>query len=117
MEYGIMKGKTEELLYLLLWGAEKLTRPSFRNLTDSYESWAYRNGLLREASRLQQQGYLEKHLLLPNDRVYRLTALGRIHALGGRDPVSQWSRDWDGLWRLVLFDIPIKQNSHRNRLR
>ena len=50
-----MKPKTEELLNLLLWSAEKLTRPTFRNLTDSYESWAYRNGLLRQVSALEKQ--------------------------------------------------------------
>ena len=30
-----------------------LVRPTFRNLTDSYESWAYRNGLLRQVSMLE----------------------------------------------------------------
>jgi len=49
--------------------------------------------------------------------MYRLTEEGRLHALGGRDPEKQWSRKWDGRWRLVLFDVPIGQNSRRDRLR
>ena len=42
-----MKPQTEEFLNFLLWSVEMLARPTFRNLTDSYESWAYRNNLLR----------------------------------------------------------------------
>jgi phenylacetic acid degradation operon negative regulatory protein len=26
--------------------------------------------------------------------------------LGGRDPEACWARKWDGLWRIVIFDIP-----------
>jgi phenylacetic acid degradation operon negative regulatory protein len=37
--------------------------------------------------------------------------------LGGRDPQAQWSRHWDGRWRLVLFDVPMGQNARRERLR
>ena len=45
-----MKPKTEAFLNFLLWSADKLANPTFRNLTDSYESWAYRNGLLRQVA-------------------------------------------------------------------
>ncbi|MBI3852026.1 MAG: hypothetical protein HY298_17345 [Verrucomicrobia bacterium] len=112
-----MKPKTEELLNLLLWSAEKLARPTFRNLTDSYESWAYRNGLLKQTAILERQQYLERNPAVPDDRMYRLTWQGRLHALGGRDPQTHWSREWDGRWRLVLFDVPTTQNTHRARLR
>ncbi len=113
----MMKPKTDELMNLLLWSAEKLAQPTFRNLTDSYESWAYRNGLLRQARSLEEQRLLERDPAAPDDRVYRLTWQGRLHALGGRDPQARWSRKWDGRWRLVLFDVPAAQNSHRARLR
>ncbi|MBI3852511.1 MAG: hypothetical protein HY298_19815 [Verrucomicrobia bacterium] len=102
---------------LLLWSADKLMRPTFRNLTDSYEGWAYRNGLLRQVSTLEQQKLVERDPTVPDDRMYRLTWQGRLHALGGRDPQARWSREWDGRWRLVLFDVPTAQNSHRVRLR
>jgi hypothetical protein len=52
--------KTEEVLNLLLWSADMLARPTFRNLTDSYESWAYRNGLLRQATTLERRQLLER---------------------------------------------------------
>ncbi len=112
-----MKPKTEELLYFLLWSAEGLSRPSFQNLNDSFESWAYRHGLRRQVSRLEKQGLIERKSAEPDDRVYRLTDLGRLHALGHRDPETRWSRPWDGRWRLVLYDLPTTRNGQRNRLR
>jgi phenylacetic acid degradation operon negative regulatory protein len=112
-----VKPKTEELLYFLFWSAEVITRPTFRNLTDSYESWAYRNGLLRQAASLEQQKLVEHDGGSFGDRLYRLTAQGRLHVLGGRDPEERWGRLWDGNWRLVLFDVPTGKNAERERLR
>jgi DNA-binding transcriptional regulator PaaX len=112
-----VNSKTDEFLNFLLWSAVVLTRPTFRNLTDSYESWAYRNGLLKQVSRLTQHQLLERDTTALDDRLYRLTAQGRLHVLGGRDPETQWSRSWDGQWRLVLFDVPMGQNAQRERLR
>ncbi|MHB8520662.1 MAG: PaaX family transcriptional regulator C-terminal domain-containing protein [Limisphaerales bacterium] len=112
-----MRPKTEQFLNLLLWSADKLTRATFRNLTDSYESWAYRNGLSRQVVTLENQELVQRDPAAPDDRVYRLTRQGRLHALGGRDPEAKWSREWDGRWRLVLFDVPMSRNSHRAWLR
>lgn len=94
--YGFgMKAKTELLLYHLLWTSGMLMRPTFRNLNQSFEGWAYRNGFLRRIHELERQGFLESSRK-PNsvDRVYCLTVMGRLHALG-RDPATQWSRPWD----------------------
>ena len=82
-----------------------------------YESWAYRNGLPRQAATLERQQVLERDAGSPDDRLYRLTAQGRLHVLGGRDPEERWARAWDGQWRLVLFDLPTGQNAQRERLR
>jgi phenylacetic acid degradation operon negative regulatory protein len=112
-----MKSKTLELLYFILWSADRLVRPGVRNLTDSYESWAYRNGLLQELAFLEKQQLLERVSGDLDDRLYRLTPQGRLAALGGRDPEALWSRRWDGYWRLVIFDVPIARNTHRQRLR
>lgn len=112
-----MKPKTELFLYFLLWSADQLMRPSFRNLNDSFEGWSYRNGLLRQIGVLERQLFIERKFGKSNDRTYRLTAEGRLRALGGRDPVKQWSRAWDGFWRLVVFDVPTSQNAVRARLR
>lgn len=113
----VMQPKTEEFLNLLLWSADKLVRPTFRNLTDSYEAWAYRSGLLRQITQLEKNQLVERDPKSPDDRLYRLTELGRLHVLGGRDPEAQWSRYWDGQWRLVLFDMPMERHVQRGRLR
>ena len=55
-----MQPKTEEFLNLLLWWADKLARPMFRNLTDSYEAWAYRNGLTRQVAKLEMEQWIER---------------------------------------------------------
>jgi phenylacetic acid degradation operon negative regulatory protein len=117
-----MKAKTEELLYLLLWTCDMLACPTFRNLTGSFEEWAYRNGLGRQLAELERQKLLESRHpggQSPRnlDRVLRLTEAGRVHALGGQDPEVRWRRHWDGRWRLVLFDLPNAQSKLRDRLR
>jgi phenylacetic acid degradation operon negative regulatory protein len=108
-----MKPKTEEFLYLMLWAADVLTHPTFRNLTDSYETWAYRSGLRRQSDVLERQGFLESKPGQGNERLCRLTEKGRLHALGGRDPAACWGRRWDGKWRLVVFDFPAGQSARR----
>ena len=113
----VMRNKTETLLGVLLWTADSMMRPSYRNLTESYESWAYRNGFGRTAAILERQALVERDRLRPDARVYRLTEKGRLRALGGRDPEQEWGRPWDGVWRMVIFDIPSHQNSYRQKLR
>src|SRR6266567_6857187 len=93
-----VKPKTKELLYLLLWACDMAGRPTFRNLTDSFESWAYRNGFDRELASLEKGQFLETQEDSTGDRVHRLTAAARLLALGGRDPVACWKRRWDGKW-------------------
>lgn len=112
-----MKAKTEEFLYLLLWSLDTLARPTFRNLNASFEEWAYLQGFLPQIARLEKRKLLEGRSISKNDRVYRLSAFGRVTALGGRDPEERWNRKWDGRWRVVLFDVPTSRNTHRERLR
>ena len=68
-----MKPQTEEFLNFLLWSADKLAKPTLRNLTDSYENWAYRNGLLRQVATLEDQQLIERDPAASDDRLYRLT--------------------------------------------
>jgi phenylacetic acid degradation operon negative regulatory protein len=112
-----MKPKAQEFLNLLLWTTEMATQPTFRNLTESYEAWAYRNGLLRELGVLEKRNLVERDVRAPDERVYRLTEQGRLRALGGRDPQAEWKREWDGLWRLILFDVPSAADTRRQKLR
>jgi len=112
-----MKPKTELLLYQMLWGANKMLQPTLRNLHESFEGWAYRNGLLLQIQRLEAAGYLESSGEgFDGKRMHRLTEAGRRAALGGRDPERAWSSEWDRKWRLFLFDVPERERSLRRQL-
>lgn len=112
-----MQAKTEELLYLLMWTCETFSRPTWRKMTESFEGWAYRRGLLRQLHRLERKQFIESQGATPADRVHRLTEEGRLRALGGREPEACWKRRWDGQWRLVLFDVPEARSTARDKLR
>jgi phenylacetic acid degradation operon negative regulatory protein len=62
----------------------------------------------------------QRHLLVRERRgeqwVCRLTDMGRLAALGGRDAPARWARRWDGRWRQLLFDLPVGNKSARLRL-
>jgi phenylacetic acid degradation operon negative regulatory protein len=117
--HGAMQPKSEELLYTLCWALTVMTQPTMGNMMSSYESWAYRNGLRRQVETMSKRGFFEGDGDSddPKDRVYRLSALGRRHALGGRNPEECWEKPWDGLWRMVVFDIPERRAAERVRLR
>lgn len=112
-----MKAATEEFLYLLMWTTEFLIRPSWRTLDDSFEAWAYRQGLSRRLRELERLKLIESRCRSGQKRIYRLTAAGRRIALAGVDPVQRWTRRWDGRWRLILFDVPESENRERVHLR
>lgn len=112
-----MRAKTELFLYRMMWLAEGAIHPTFRNLTESFEGWAYRNGLLQQIDRLESCGLLEAvNDPRSGDRLHRLTEAGCRAASGGRDPEFEWSRKWDRKWRMFLFDIPERESSKRKNL-
>ena len=110
-----MRSETKELLYFLLWSANQLYRPTWCNLDRTFERWAWSDGLPRRLATLSQQKLIERHPDL--SRVVRLTQVGWQTALGGRDPAARWKRRWDGAWRLVLFDVPVRHGGLRQQLR
>ncbi len=50
-------------------------------------------------------------------RLLRLTTKARLRLLGGIDPEVEWRRPWDGVWRIVAFDVPDALEPLRARLR
>ena len=52
-----------------------------------------------------------------DERIVRLTSGARCSLLGNVDPEAAWRRRWDGVWRLVVFDIPESSRALRTRLR
>lgn len=115
---GAMKAKTSLLLYHLLWAADSAMRPTFRNLSSSFEEWAYRSGYLAQIQRLEAAGLVESRRTPWNrQRFVRLTDGGRIAALGGRAPEACWNESWDNTWRVVLFDLPEMERALRSKVR
>lgn len=112
-----MRAATEELLLILAWSVETAMVPTWRNLNSSFENWAWRSGFGRRLQYLERQKFLEKRPGAKTSKwIYRLTEEGRLAALGGRDPGQCWSRSWDGLWRMILFDLPQDDTTLRQRL-
>ena len=111
-----MKPKTELFLYQCLWVADVMFRPTWRNLSGSFEEWSYQKGFLRQIHALEAQEWIES-CEADTGRVYRLTDKGSLKALGGRNPEEQRNRGWDGKWRVVVFDLPEKKRGLRNELR
>lgn len=74
--------------------------------------------LAQSYRRLQATGKIEVHGDgLVDERIIRLTADGKSECLAGVDPPALWARPWDGIWRIVAFDIPEIEASLRTRLR
>jgi phenylacetic acid degradation operon negative regulatory protein len=111
-----MRPSTEEFLYFLMYTAESFMRPTWRNMNESFEGWAWRTGNGRRIAELERLRLLERSSRSAPDLVVRLTASGRRIAIGGRDPQAFWDRPWDGQWRMVLFDIPQRQKALRQRM-
>lgn len=111
-----MKAKTELLLYQLMWIGEQVAYPSFGKLSTSFEAWTYNKSLRQTIHRLEEQEFLETHGQ-SLDQVISLTEKGRRIFAVEHNPETEWAREWDGKWRMVLFDIPESKNSLRQKLR
>jgi phenylacetic acid degradation operon negative regulatory protein len=105
----------EDALIMMLWAADTMSRPTFYRMTESFESWEYRNGLRRELACLEARNLLARRTH-GEEMVCTLTDLGRLEALGGKDMVARWNRSWDGIWRQILFDLPSSRKAVRIRL-
>jgi phenylacetic acid degradation operon negative regulatory protein len=105
----------EALLELLFWSLEQLSRPTFANLTETFEAWEHRARIQRHLRSLTRSGYITV-TGRGNQRTLKLTKSGRSAVAGGNDPQIQWARKWDGCWRVLIFDLPASDPELRMRL-
>jgi phenylacetic acid degradation operon negative regulatory protein len=105
----------EDAVLLLLWAGDKITKPTFGRLLESYEGWAYRTQIHQYLQRMESRELVASHERA-GELVYSLTERGRLAMLGGKDVVARWDRPWDGKWRQVLFDLPAHRKEVRMRL-
>jgi DNA-binding transcriptional regulator PaaX len=114
----VMRAKTELLLYRLSRVGEMMIRPSWRTMDSTFESWAYGNGLLRQIQRLEAQALLESKIDPESGaRLMRLTEKGAAACHLDSNPEARWNREWDGRWRMVIFDVPEADRKLRGRIR
>ncbi len=68
--------------------------------------------------RLQASGQIEVHGSgALDERIIRLTTAGARICRSEVDPEQLWARPWDGVWRIVAFDIPETDAKTRAQLR
>jgi phenylacetic acid degradation operon negative regulatory protein len=107
--------KSEDWLAVLEWGLQLIGNPSPARVLEGFESWNYRNRLRPQLRQLERARLLERKGA-ENNQTLQLTPQGHLKALGGVDPRTRWERPWDGKWRLLLFDLPLRSHAPRIRL-
>jgi len=100
----------QELLEFLLWTTELSTPMRLLN-QPMQPDWGPSG---RQIKRLANQQLVAQEQRA-QELVCQLTELGRLRALGGRDPEACWRRPWDGQWRMVIFDLPQHQHALRRQ--
>ena len=102
---------------LYIWSVTAKSR-MIRNLNrDPFAPPIKYTGALRTAvSRLFRTGMIEK-TITRGQAVWQLTGSGNNY-LQRTFPLLKWQeKKWDGVWRIVIFDIKINRNWLRNKLR
>jgi CRISPR-associated endonuclease Cas2 len=65
--------------------------------------------------RLEKRGLL-KYIQYKKSRFIKLTEKGQLEALLMKSVIPQ-KNNWDGKWRVIIFDIPNDANNERDKLR
>ncbi|MBI2338303.1 CRISPR-associated endonuclease Cas2 [Candidatus Daviesbacteria bacterium] len=116
-------GKKESIGKLVLLALEKAVDGYVRFEDFTYHHYRYHYGIpeLKKSSlaqaikRLREKGFVEKTTLKDEGKIiFKLTEAGKEFLLLSK---SDEEIDWDGKWRIVVFDIPEKQRKIRNILR
>ncbi|MDO8576754.1 MAG: hypothetical protein Q7R82_00245 [Candidatus Daviesbacteria bacterium] len=115
--------KKETIGKLVLLALEKAVDGYIRLEDFAYHHYRYHYGIpeLKKASlaqalkRLREKGFIEKVVEKDEGKIIlKLTETGRDYLYLSK---SEDEIEWDGKWRIVVFDIPEKQKSIRNILR
>ena len=74
---------------------------------------AYRSAM----SRLRSAGLLVRHHNDGKLPTLRLAPPGLDHLPSYHSPEKQWNTKWNGIWYVLVFDVPEKERHYRNTLR
>ncbi|MBU1031941.1 hypothetical protein KKE03_03410 [Patescibacteria group bacterium] len=111
--------KKNSLSYFILLALEKTVDGYIRFEDFAYHAYRYRWGIpkLKQSEfsqalkRLRERGLVTKDITNTNEIILKLTDLGR-EVLG-----HETEEEWDGKWRIVIFDIPEEKRIIRNLFR
>lgn len=114
-----MKVRKNSLSYFILLSLEKSIDGYVRLEDFAYHHYRYHYGipdlkqseLSQALKRLREKGYIENDQADTNQVVLKLTGLGK-EALG-----LEVEEEWDGKFRIVIFDIPEQKRVIRNLFR
>lgn len=106
-------GPSVRLVFAL---ADGLGQVGAAALEAAWKRWLGHQRFQRKVAQLARCGLIER-TSAELGGIIRLTTAGRIAASGGRDPEASWRRNWDGRWRIVLFDVPETAKQRRENLR
>ncbi|MFC1790460.1 PaaX family transcriptional regulator C-terminal domain-containing protein [Patescibacteria group bacterium] len=114
----LKKGIKREILIFLGMIADGIWAQTFRNQLRrmAFDGWYQKSNFASSISKLLSVGDIEK--VEKKGKVFlRLTSQGNKH-LTQSIPFLKFARkQWDGYWRIVIFDINEKSRSVRNSLR
>lgn len=116
--------RRKSLSHFILLALEKSVDGYVRAIDFTYNSWAYtyrdrgrfplkKTALSQALKRLREKGFIE--YVPDSELAYRLTDEGRDRAMLAK--LALEGGEWDGKWRLVLFDVPEKRRAARDLLR
>jgi phenylacetic acid degradation operon negative regulatory protein len=107
--------KTYDWLLLLFYLGDKISRPTLANLCAGFEEFEHRFDVRQTLLRWENQRLIRRHQTAKGV-VYCLTDAARRLAEPWPDPEQHWSRRWDGVWRVFLFDLPSADRKLRTML-
>lgn len=113
--------RKKNLTNLILLVLEKTVDGYVRFENFTYHPYRYHYGypdlkkseLAQGLKRLRERGLID---FVDDDKLaYRLTDRGKQKAVW--ESIRMDNKKWDGIWRMVIFDIPEKRRQARNLLR
>ena len=115
-----MAVKKKSLSYYILLSLEKAVDGYVRFEDFTYHHYRYHYGipdlkqseLSQALKRLRERGLVIEDKINVDKVIFKLTQLGQ-DTLG----LEFNEKDWDGKWRVVIFDIPEERKSIRNQIR
>lgn len=105
---------TEILLGFLCYGLEVMSRKDAGLILAGYRQTQSGREIDRLLEKLRHQRLLEKHGR-GKKAEFRITDDGR-QRMAVRDPAGDWDRQWDGKWRVLVYDVPEQRHGDRVNL-